>query len=93
VPTENRPRISEKLDSSTKCTFHPLIHHENISYLLQGCSTRDRHLIATGADENKPEIYIWEKKVLYKICDTKYKLKVMNYADQDIPWTKSWLGI
>jgi thioredoxin reductase len=50
----------------------------------QGCSTIDRHIFATGTDETKPEVHIWEKKVRYckYICNAKYDFK---YADQDIP--------
>lgn len=31
--------------------------------LLQACSSSERHLIASGSNENKPNICIWEKKV------------------------------
>ena len=67
VPTENRLWISKNPDSNTKRKFHPSYSMKNVSLLLQGCSTSDRHLVAAGTDENKPEIHIWEKKVSYKI--------------------------
>ena len=57
----------------------------------QGCLTINRHLFASGMDETKPEIYIWEKKVrcCKYIWDTKYDSKyvqIKTYHDQTCGW-------
>jgi len=59
------------LDSSTKCKFHPLF---TTKYFMAttGLFDKGSTLIATGTNENKPEIHIWEKKVSDKKCHTKF---------------------
>jgi hypothetical protein len=39
--------------------FHLIIN-------CQGSTTRERHLIASGTNDKKPDINVWEKKVVFK---------------------------
>ena len=63
MPTETKAWICENNGSSIRCklTFH--LTHEIFDKGIQACSTTNRHLIASGTDQKKPIIYIWEKKV------------------------------
>ncbi|KDR76616.1 hypothetical protein GALMADRAFT_139529 [Galerina marginata CBS 339.88] len=43
--------------------------------VLDACSTVNQHLIASGTDEKKPVIYVWEKKVMSFVLKKNYNVK------------------